>query len=670
MAVIDRKGIAVVLLAWVCAVLPGFAQESALESGQQPVVESAAMLSGHQSRVVTKGPIVIHEVKHDTGPLLREIAPLLPEYSMPSEHEIEDYPNPNHRWKAEYRAADPLLQKPEDSLAQASPNYLLEFDGLGSGDKFFCDCMPPDNDGAPGIDQYTQYLNTFYAVYDKSGDTLLGPLAGNSFWKGFGGPCETDDDGDPIIRFDAMAQRWVVSQFAIDSSPFYECVAVSQTSDATGAFYRYAFSFSDYPDYPKLSVWPDAYYLTFNNFNSSVTTYLGANACAVDRNAMLAGNAATIVCFQQDSSQFGELPADLDGPTPPATGTPNFVMELDPSGSANLDMFAFHVDFVTPTNSTFTGPTLIPVAPFTPLCPTEYRGRCVRQPTTGSDKLESLGDRLMYRLVYRNFGDHTVLLTTHSVEAAGARGGVRWYEIHNPETGPALYQSGTYEPDTQYRWMPAIAMDGNQDIAIGYTRSGTSAGQYPSLVYTGRTPVDPLGLLEAESTLKTGLGSQTGGGDRWGDYSSLTIDPVDDCTFWFTEEYLPQDGELNWNTAIGTFTFPGCNSSPGSPVVNLTPTSLMWGKIAVGTTSGTKSVTVQNSGNATLVFDTIATSGNFTLAPAAKKTACGSALLAGSSCVIKVTFTPTQTGVQTGTLQFTDNAANSPQTVNLTGTGK
>ena len=744
----NKRSLVTAFLMLVCLALPSFAQHS---------------------KVVTKGPIVINEFKHDTGPLLREIAPLLPEFSMPSEREIENGENPNHPFRNNKFRPDPVLQTAENSPGLQTPNFSLEFEGLGFGDTFFCNCMPPDNDGAPGTTQYVQWINLFYAVYDKAGNRVLGPLRGNAFWSGFGGSCQTDNSGDPIVRFDAMAQRWVVSQFAINSAGNdFECVAVSTTADATGSYNRYAFPFAAFPDYPKMGVWPDGYYFTFNNFNLSGTAFIGANACAADRSKMLTGASAQMICFQGNSNQWSYLPSDLDGATLPAAGTPNFVMELDPSGSANIDMFKFHVDFVTPSNSTFTGPTLIPVAAFTPLCNAQSRGRCVKQPTAGSDLLESLGDRLMYRLVYRNFSDHSTLLASHSI-VAGTSGGVRWYEIHNPETSPTIFQSGTFAPDTQYRWIPAIAMDQNQNIAIGYSRSGSAAGQYPSLVYAGRVPSDPLGTLEAEVVLKAGLGSQTGGGDRWGDYSSLTIDPTDDCTFWFTQEYQKVNGGFDWSTAIGTFSFPGCagspdfnlnanpnaltiaqgsngtstitvnplngfngsvtlnatglpsgvtaafnpnpttttstltltaaaNATPGTStititgtsgslshqttlqltvtangaVVTLTPTSLKWGKILVGVTSGSKKVTVLNSGTSALTITNIGTTGDFALVALSTKTACklNTPVAAGKSCIVKVTFTPTQTGLRTGTLSFTDNAPGSPQTVGLSGTGK
>jgi Protein of unknown function (DUF1573)/Abnormal spindle-like microcephaly-assoc'd, ASPM-SPD-2-Hydin len=731
------------------------------------IVCLALPIFAQQSKTVTKGPIVIKEFKHDMGPLLREIAPLLPEFSTPSEHEIENNVNPNHKWSKQVQK-DRVLQTEENSPHLQTPNFGLEFDGAGFGDNFFCNCMPPDNDGAPGTTQYVEYINGEYQVFDKAGNTVLGPLSGNAFWSGFGGSCQTDNSGDPIVRFDAAAQRWVVSQFAINNPPSndFECVAVSKTADATGAYNRYAFSFNHFPDYPKMGVWPDGYYFTFNNFNLAGTAYVGANVCAADRSKMLTGAAATLQCFQQSVNDFGMLPSDLDGATPPAAGTPNFVMELDPSSNAKLDLFKFHVDFTTPANSTFTGPTLIPVAAFTPLCNSQLRGACVPQPTAGSDLLESLGDRLMYRLVYRNFGDHTTLLTSHSI-VAGSSGGVRWYEIRNPETTPTVFQSGTFAPNSQYRWMPAIAMDSNQDIAVGFSRSGSGAGQFPSIVYAGRVPSDAAGTLESEVVLKAGAGSQRSGFKRWGDYSSVTIDPSDDCTFWFAEEYQKADGGFNWSTAIGSFKFAGCaggtpdfsltanpktltitqgssgtssitvvpvngfsgsvtlsasgqpsgvtagfapnpttstsaltltasataatgtvtvtitgvsgslthtttlsltvNASGGGPAVTLVPTSLTFGNVVQGVTSAAKTVTVTNSGTATLNIGTIATSGDF--AQVTSTMPCGSTLAVGKSCKIKVTFTPTQVGARTGNITITDNASNSPQTVPLSGTG-
>jgi Abnormal spindle-like microcephaly-assoc'd, ASPM-SPD-2-Hydin len=624
-----------------CVVLPAFAQS------------------------VQRGPTLIPEVRHDTSPLLREVAPLLPEFTPPSTHEIENFTHPHPQWKSS-GGLDPVTQKPAEGPTLETPMHNLEFEGLGQNDQFFCNCAPPDNDGAPGTTQYVQFVNLFYKVFNKSGGAVLGPLPGNSFWSGFGGLCQTTNSGDPIIRFDAAAGRWVVSQFAISiNNPMLECVAVSQTSDATGAYNRYAFQFNAFPDYPKMSVWPDAYYFTFNDFNEAGTAYLQANVCAADRTNMLAGiSARPMQCFPQTGNDFGMLASDLDGPTAPPAGTPNFVMELDRNGSTTqLDLFKFHVDFANPLNSTFTGPILIPVANFTPLCGNFTRTQCVPQPGT-TQTLESLGDRMMYRLVYRNFGDHSALLASHSVLSNNV-GGIRWYEMRNPETSITVFQQGTFQPDTQWRFMPAIAMDKNQDIAIGYTRTGPSTGQFPSLVYAGRVPTDPAGTMESEQLLKAGTASQIGLA-RWGDYSSMTIDPADDCTFWFTEEYIQTSGSFNWHTAIGNFVFPGCGGG-SQPAVTLAPTSLAFPKTLLGTSSKPKTVKLTNSGNANLLISSIASSGDFTQTNNCPITP--TPLAPAAFCTLTVTFTPTAINKRTGTITITDNAPNNPQSVPLSGVG-
>ena len=567
-----KRGIVTAVLVLICLALPAFA---------------------NKTKTVTNGPIVTTDVQHDTGPLLREIAPLLPEFNPQTYHEIDNGEDPRFgEWTSRPYPPDAVLQRPENSPTQQTPSPGLEFDALGYGDSFFCNCMPADNDGAPGTTQYTEFVNTFYAVYSKTGALQLGPLAGDSFWSGFGGGCQNDNWGDPTIRFDAAAQRWVVAQFDLGSSgsgPYAECVAVSTTDDATGSWNRYRFAFSQFPDYPKMGVWPDGYYFSYN-LNGGTS-----EVCANDRTAMLAGNTATQVCFTP-AGQFGMLPSDLDGANPPAAGTPNFFLELQRGGGANLAMYNFHVDFVNPSNSTLTGPTLIPIAAYKAACPGASRGACAPQPDAGSDPLETLSDRLMYRLVYRNFGDHSVLLASHSVQVNGTGSGARWYEIHNPESNPTVFQSGTFSPDSQYRFMPAIAMDQAQDIAVGFTRSGSGAGQYPSLVYAGRVPSDAAGTLESEVTLLAGTGSQSssgvcaGGCDRWGDYSSLTVDPTDDCTFWFTESYIKTTGQnqgFNWSTAIGNFIFPGCSASP-SFSLTANPNTLT---VAQGS-NGTSTITV------------------------------------------------------------------------------
>jgi hypothetical protein len=300
-----------------------------------------------------------------------------------------------------------------------------------------------------------------------------------------------------------------------------------------------------------MGVWPEAYYQTFNMFNNTSGAFVGSDACAYDRTAMLNGQPATQVCFQQGSSIGGLLPADQDGTTAPPAGSPNFMVFF---GANNLNLFKFHVNFATPSASTFTGPTVIPVTAFAALC---NGGTCVTQPGT-TTRLDSLGDRLMFRLAYRNFGSHESLVVNHSV-TAGTSGGVRWYEIQNPNGTPIVAQQGTFSPDTNFRWMGSIAMDQAGDMAMGYSVSSSTVS--PSIRFTGRTPSDPPNTMETETSVIAGTGSQTGNLTRWGDYSALTVDPVDDCTFWFTTEYMKTTGSFNWNTRIANFKFPGCGGA-------------------------------------------------------------------------------------------------------------
>src|SRR6266481_3845549 len=472
-----------------------------------------------QSRMTVR-----HEVHRDVSPPLRDMIKLMPSPSL-SRHEAEPVrriPLPPGLSNLE---EDPIRQQ---TMVPFTPVVGTSFEGLGAGQYgFSVTGAPPDTNGTVGATQYVQWVNTSFAIFNKSNGALIaGPTAGNTLWSGFGGGCQTNNDGDPVVLYDKAAQRWVFSQFSVTTTPFLQCIAVSTTSDATGTYNRYSFQYSNFDDYPKMGVWPDAYYQTFNMFNGN--TFVGADACAYDRTAMLQGTTATQVCFQQGSSVGGLLPSDIDGTTAPPAGSPNYMVYF---GTNNLNLFKFHVDFNTPANSTFTGPTVIPVAAFSPLC---GGGTCVPQAGT-TQQLDSLADRLMYRLAYRNFGTHESLVVNHSV-TAGSGGGVRWYEIQNASGTPTVAQQSTFAPDSNYRWMGSIAMDQSGDMAVGYSVASSSLN--PTIRYTGRVPTDPSGTMEAEVNVVTGTGSQTTGLSRWGDYSAMQVDPVDDCTFWYTQEYI------------------------------------------------------------------------------------------------------------------------------------
>ncbi len=485
------------------------------------------------------GPEVIYEDHHDVSPPLRDIEPIAPPEGLRRAIPLRL----THPPRVTPNQPDPVLQTSTGPLVAATAG--LNFLGVGVGLGTFTDCCaPPDTNGAVGATQFVQWVNLSFAVFDKTTGALLhGPVAGNTLWKGFGGACETSNDGDPIAQYDKAVGRWVMAQ-PVFSAPYMYCVAVSTTSDATGSYNRYAFSMPNFPDYPKLGVWPDAYYTSFNMFSGN--TFVGARACALDRSKMLSGAAASAVCFQLSSSFASLLPSDLDGSTAPPSGSPNFFLNF---GTNSLNLWKFHVDFVTPSNSTFTGPTNTVVAAFNEAC---GGGSCIPQLGT-KQKLDSLGDRLMYRLAYRNFGTHESLVVNHSV---GTPSGVRWYEVRSPGSTPTVFQQGTFAPDSNSRWMGSIAMDKVGDIAVGYSVSSSLI--HPEIHYTGRVPTDPLGTLEAEATIINGTGSQLRNLNRWGDYSSMAIDPVDDCTFWYTTEYLQANGTFNWSTRIASFKFSGC----------------------------------------------------------------------------------------------------------------
>jgi hypothetical protein len=608
---------------------------------------AAAQSTAAQSKVR-----VIREVKHDVSAPLAELdrrTPAQPYRFSPRVLKILPTGPGNNLNPSSYMLPDGALQA--NSLPPVAANLGLNIDGLGLGQYgFVLDSSPPDTNGAVGATEYVQWVNAEFAVFDKiTGAIVAGPTEGNALWAGFGGGCEENNDGDPIVQYDKIANQWILTQFSVTTTPYLECIAVSTTSDATGTYNRYAFSLgdSDYPDYPKLGVWPDAYYMSFNVFLDG-NSFLGAAACALDRNAMLAGNDATMICFQQPSSVASLLPSDMDGTIQPAVGEPAFFMNF---GKGVLNLWSFHVDFTTPTNSTFTGPTVLPVAAFTARC----LRSCIAQPGT-TQLLDALGDRPMYRLAYRQFPNGVEsLVFNHSIAS-----GLRWYEIRNPNGTPTVFQQGTFAPNTNARWMGSIAVDQSGDMALGYSVSSKSV--YPSVYFTGRVATDAPGTMEGEQLIVSGLGSQDHL-NRWGDYSAMTVDPVDDCTFWYTQEYMESTGSFNWNSRIASLSFPNCGT-PSGAIATLSATKLTFPKTVIGQTTSL-ALTVTNSGTATLNLDNVAITGDY----AVQSNLCGAQLLAGSNCSITIAFTPTVKGARNGILQLTDNAPNNPQRVTLTGTG-
>jgi malectin (di-glucose binding ER protein)/carboxypeptidase family protein len=501
----------------------------------------------------TGGPVVGYDYNHDISAPLSDLQPVVQkgQTGEPQAKPLLTLPNALNNQRT---VRDRVVQDTPGTPNMPSP--ILNFEGIDFPG-VNCNCAPPDTNGEVGLSQYVQIVNQGFQVFDKStGSSILGPLDIATLWSGFGGVCE-GGFGDPVVLYDQLANRWVVTQFAGTGIPTDECIAVSTTSDATGSYNRYGFHLGeDFFDYPKLGVWPDAYYMGMNVFNSSGTAFLGPQPFAFDRAAMLAGTPATFVTFRDpaffnpSSDQF--MPADLDGLIPPPAGAPNPF--LSTGTNATWPLHRFHVDFSNPGLSTFTLDATLTPSPFSVLF------QNIPQLGTG-DTLDSLADRGMFRSAYRNFGDHEALVGNMTV-ASGGVAGVRWFEVNNATSGaPSFVQESTYQPDSTWRWMGSAAMDGNGNLAVGF--SASDATIHPQIRYAGRLAGDPANTLaQGEAHLFDGTGSQLDTVSRWGDYSDLTVDPVDDCTFWYTQEYYDTNSSFNWRTRIGNFTFPSCTAAP------------------------------------------------------------------------------------------------------------
>lgn len=441
-----------------------------------------------------------------------------------------------------------------------TPNATIgaNFDGVGVGiNSTYADCCaPPDTNAAVGATQVVEWVNLDVAVFDKNGVLLMGPIAGNSIWSGFtGGNCGTNNDGDPVVKYDQLRNRWVMQQFSVTGGPpFYECIAVSSGSDfltSTWSLFSYSFG-SNFPDYPKIAVWGDNLYMSFNLFANG-RSFSGSAACAFDLGA---GSSGRSQCYQLSTSFPSLLPSDLDGAATAPAGSPDYFLNF---GSNVLNLWKFSANFATSTFS-FTGPTTIAVPTFSQAC---NGGGCVPQAGT-SQSLDSLGDRLMFRLAYRNFTDHESLVVNHSVTGSGTAA-PRWYELRTG-TGTTsavgsgsfqVYQRSSYVPDATYRWMGSAAMDKFGNLAVGFSASSSSIN--PSIRFATRLAGDALNTLRSEQSIQVGTGSQSGSNlARWGDYSSMAVDPVNDCTFWYANEYLKTTGAFNWSTRLASFKLPGC----------------------------------------------------------------------------------------------------------------
>jgi hypothetical protein len=603
-------------------------------------------------------PRVSHDVHHDVSPALKSIA--------------------GHPWKGNGSNADdfPQLRAVRPGHANnlvapvqtrigsaAAPATSSNFEGVGNGfsgpqGTFSVAAAPPDTNGAVGLHDYVQNVNTDFAIFNKDtsrgavGTVRYGPVAINTLWSGFGGLCQTDNDGDPTVVYDRAADRWIIAQFAVTgangtSTPFLQCIAVSTTGDPTGTYNRYSFSYANFPDYPKMGVWSDAYYETYNLFNAAGTSFLGAEDCAFNRSAMMAGSSATQQCFTTSTAYGGLLPATIDSGTLPPSGSPNYVVALDTTTS--LAFWKFHVDWTTPANSTFTGPSSLAVASYAQAC---GGGTCIPQSGT-TQQLDSLADRAMYRLAYRNFGSYESLVVDHAV-TAGSSVGMRWYEIRSPNATPTIYQQATYAPDSSYRWMGSIAEDGSGDMAMGFSVSSSSL--HPEIHYTGRLVGDALNTMgQGEASIIDGAGSQTGSSlSRWGDYSAMTIDPADDCTFWYTNEYIPSNGAFNWRTRIGAFKFSGCGGTPTNDFsISASPSSLSLVQNTQGTSTISTATTSGTAQTVNLTVSGVPSGASASLSPTSVTSGGSSTLTVNAGTAAAGSYTLTVTGTGTSATHST-----------------
>ena len=466
---------------------------------------------------------------------------------------------------------DPALQGAVKSSAHAPTAPIRNFDGISNTYGVY----PPDTQGDVGPDHYVQVVNLGFQIWDKAGNSLYGPANLSTIWAGIPAPWNGTNNGDPIVLYDQAANRWMIAQFSLPNSTQYAMlIAVSQTANPTGAWNRYVFEFGNkMPDYPKFGVWSDGYYMSVNQFLSG-SSWAGVGACAFERSKMLIGDpTARMIYFDLGFSADPQsmLPADWDGATAPVANEPNYFTYFNDWSSVSenyLKIWEFHADWNTVENSTFVETSSVVTADFnSQLC---YSGKCIPQLGTGV-LLDVLGDRLMYRLQYRNFGGHQSMVTNHTVNANGSGlGGIRWYELRNSGSGWAIYQQGTYSPDATNRWMGSVAMNGNGDIALGYSVSDATI--YPAIRYTGRFASDPLGQMTfIEQTIKNSTGYQSGSAARWGDYSMMSVDPTDDETFWYTTEYIGTSGSRNWKTRIASFKFDPIAPVAGFTVNNTLP---------------------------------------------------------------------------------------------------
>ena len=524
-------------------------------------------------------------VAFDVSPAVRDL-PLSMQAPTPSE-DREIRPEPGVTVVDRGFSGDGAVQRTSARLGRSGvniPSPLVSFEGLSNQNNFEIfgfRVNPPDSNGQVGPNHFVEMINLVFGVFDKQGNLLSGPTAIGDLWTGFAIPDCTDPSGDPVVLYDHLTDHWLLSQFTTRGPIFYNCVAISQTGDPTGAYFRYAFSAGEFfPDYPKYGNWPHTYLLTSRDFGPN--DEYGISVYGLERDKMVIGDPnARSVKFFLDSAQIplyligdGLLPADLDGSALPTSGVPAPIVGTMDDGAFYgapfdaLNIWDLSVQWKAKPVASIVLAAQLPVAAFDSIFPCSPGSRdCLPQPGISNPDqyldILSYRQRPTFRLAFRKFGTTYSMVTNQSVEAAPATAGVRWYEIHRDANGYSLYQQGTFAPDDGvHRWMGSIAQDHRGNAAVGYSVVNAT-DVFPGIRYTGRLKNDPLGQMTlGEGTIIDGSGVQTTTNSRWGDYTSMAVDPTDDCTFWYTNEYYTLAGQLSsragWQTRIASFQLPGC----------------------------------------------------------------------------------------------------------------
>ncbi|HLI64053.1 MAG TPA: hypothetical protein VKV05_11680 [Terriglobales bacterium] len=536
--------------------------------------------------------VLSHPVAFGAGRVTVPLAP--PPFNLHLAEPVRRIPKP-------YVApvVDPVVQ--HRGAPTTEFNMVYHVLGVGNGfPGYSVPDAPPDTTLAVGDTEVVQWVNVSYADFNKSTGAII-PIngqdstLGNTIWANLmpGSACANNNDGDIIVKFDRAAHRWIMAQNVFNGPPYYVCVAISQTSTfSTNTWYAYQFPVvnNGFPDYPKWGVWStggpsDGYFQAWNNFGPGGSGFVGPVICGYDRAKMLTGDpTAEQICFQLSNTppnyQDSLLPADRDSPTqPPSTQDEFFVGSWGDIDNSHLSAYSMHIVDWSTGQATMTGngdTQLIAIAPYTPACNGNYGGDCVPEP--GGNFVDSLGDRLMYRFAY---WDDTALVSATATpplpahvqhwyvsvdvwNTQTAANNVRWMEftapMHTvPATALTVFQQGTYggnPGDSLWRWMGSLTRDNVDDVLLGYSVSSTSV--YPSIAVAGRIYTDPLGTLSPEQYSVHGTGSQVDTADRWGDYSTMAIDPTDNCTFFYTTEYYQLTASFDWSTDISSWKFPNC----------------------------------------------------------------------------------------------------------------